>query len=315
MRWPSWLGVGERRWKKSADEEVQPAKTAWDWLQLLIVPGMLVVIALYFNASQASRDRTREDRRIREDRALAASARQDDTLDSYMSAMRELILDRHLFRETSDSARDVARTATLSTLRRLDGQRKGEVVKFLIEAELISMEGRAPFDIAGADLRSADLRDLEALGPSFNLADTDLRGARFDRSYLDLTSFEGADLRGASFKDARVSGVTFDFANLTRAVFDGAGISTGLSDPERTTSFEWTCITNSSFVGTVFIRAREQPTAADFYEARGDDVNFTKARGLDHVAAAAAHLTNMQLTGAKGRLQDWRPHKKDCSAR
>ena len=42
MRWRDWLGVGERRWKKAPDEEVQPAKTLWDWLQLLIVPAILI---------------------------------------------------------------------------------------------------------------------------------------------------------------------------------------------------------------------------------------------------------------------------------
>jgi hypothetical protein len=55
MRWPDWSGFPERRWKKSPDEEVQPAKTVWDWLQLLIVPAVLAVIAVAYNAAQASR--------------------------------------------------------------------------------------------------------------------------------------------------------------------------------------------------------------------------------------------------------------------
>jgi hypothetical protein len=57
MRRPDW-GLKEKRWEKAPNEEVRPAKTAWDVLQLLIVPVMLVLIALYFNASQASRDRS-----------------------------------------------------------------------------------------------------------------------------------------------------------------------------------------------------------------------------------------------------------------
>src|SRR5262245_34410385 len=92
MRWQAWTGIGERPWK----EGVQPANPAWDVLQLLIVPGILVVIALAFNASQASRDRSREDRRIREDRALANAAREDATLDAYLAKMSNLILDRGL---------------------------------------------------------------------------------------------------------------------------------------------------------------------------------------------------------------------------
>jgi hypothetical protein len=91
MRWPAWLGVGERRWKKSPDEEVQPGKTLWDFLQLLIVPAMLAVIALLFNASQASRERHSEDRRVRVDRALAIETRRDANLDAYLAEMRDLI--------------------------------------------------------------------------------------------------------------------------------------------------------------------------------------------------------------------------------
>jgi len=56
MAWPDWLGVAERRWKKSADEGVQPSsKTAWDWLQLLIVPAMLAGIAILFIMLQIAR--------------------------------------------------------------------------------------------------------------------------------------------------------------------------------------------------------------------------------------------------------------------
>jgi hypothetical protein len=104
MRWPAWLGVGERRWKKSPGEEVQPPKTLWDFLQLLIVPAILVVIALAFNASQASREQKREDRRVREDRALATETRRDANLDAYLTEMRDLILNRHLLTSRKGSA-------------------------------------------------------------------------------------------------------------------------------------------------------------------------------------------------------------------
>ena len=105
MRWPAWLGVGERRWKRSPDEEVQPSKTAWDVLQLLIVPLMLVLIAFYFNASQASRDRSREDRRS-----------EDATLDAYLAKMSDLMLDRDLLTSRPESpVREVARAETLNS--------------------------------------------------------------------------------------------------------------------------------------------------------------------------------------------------------
>ena len=74
MTW-DWLGLRERRYRRDADEEIQPAKTAWDVLQLLVVPAMLAAIAIAFNASQASRDQKREDARIAEDRLRAEDVR------------------------------------------------------------------------------------------------------------------------------------------------------------------------------------------------------------------------------------------------
>jgi hypothetical protein len=39
MGWRDWTGVAQRRWKTAPNEQVQPSKTPWDLLQLLIVPG------------------------------------------------------------------------------------------------------------------------------------------------------------------------------------------------------------------------------------------------------------------------------------
>ena len=44
IRWREWLGIGGRRWKKAPDEEVRAAKALCDWLQLLIVPAILVAV-------------------------------------------------------------------------------------------------------------------------------------------------------------------------------------------------------------------------------------------------------------------------------
>ena len=59
MRWRQWLGVGERRWKKAPDEEVQPAKTLWDWLQLLIVPAILIGVTFAWSATQTKSNKKR----------------------------------------------------------------------------------------------------------------------------------------------------------------------------------------------------------------------------------------------------------------
>ena len=130
--------------KKAPDEEVQPAKTLWDWLQLLIVPAILIGVTFAWSASQARSDNKREDQRIAADRAAAEVARQDATLQTYLDQMSGLMLDKNLLTsKEGDAVRAVARTVTLTTLRRLDGSRKGEVVRFLAEARLSRHVGRA----------------------------------------------------------------------------------------------------------------------------------------------------------------------------
>ena len=72
MGWRDWTGVGERRWKTAPNEHVQPGKTLWDWLQLLIVPAILIGVTFAWSATQTRSDNKREDRRIAADNERAA---------------------------------------------------------------------------------------------------------------------------------------------------------------------------------------------------------------------------------------------------
>src|SRR4051794_21742190 len=103
VRWREWLSVGERRWTKAPDEEVQPAKTLWDWLQLLIVPAILVALTFAWSAMQTRSDNKREDRRVAADRAAAEEARQDATLEAYLDQMSGLMLHERLLSSRHDS--------------------------------------------------------------------------------------------------------------------------------------------------------------------------------------------------------------------
>ena len=79
MRLPDWLGFR--------------GKTLWDWLQLLIVPAILIAVTFAWSATQTRSDNKREDRRIAADRAAAEEARQDATLQTYLDQMSGLMLD------------------------------------------------------------------------------------------------------------------------------------------------------------------------------------------------------------------------------
>src|SRR5215212_1978769 len=107
MGWRDWTGVGERRWKTAPDEQVQPSKTVWDVLQLLIVPVILVGVSLLWSASQSKSDSNREegrieadnkreDRRIAADRAAAENVLEDTTINDYFRQMSDLMLNKQL---------------------------------------------------------------------------------------------------------------------------------------------------------------------------------------------------------------------------
>ena len=228
MRWREWLGVGERRWKKAPDEEVQPGKTLWDWLQLLIVPAILIGVSFAWSASQSRSDNKREDRRS-----------QDATLQAYLDQMSSLMLkEKLLTSKKSDPVRAVARTVTLTTLRRLDGSRKGEVVRFLEEAGLIQNSGRR-VRLAGADLRGADLQDAILAGADLShadLTDANLTGANLQ--HVDLEGAKRAEPSYDDLGDADLSYANLTRADLTRAVLDGAALGeANLTDANLTDAF------------------------------------------------------------------------------
>ena len=163
--------------------------TVRDWLQLLIVPLVLVVIGFLFTMQQDARQRQIEDQRAESERKIEEQRAQDAALQAYLDQMSQLMLEGDLRSSQEDSeVRTLARARTRTVLARLDGRRKGSVVQFLYEASLIDKESPVVslFDVR---LRGADLSQLE-------LSDANLSGA-------DLRS---ANLSGADLSDA--SGVT-----------------------------------------------------------------------------------------------------------
>jgi pentapeptide repeat protein len=257
--WRDWTGLGPRSWEVPKGTGVQPSKSLWDLLQLLIVPAILIGITLAWNASQNSRESRRADQ-----------DRQDTTLNDYIQQMRDLILAWHLpASKPSDPLRPVARTITLTALHRLDGERKGEVVRFLHETKLIVPPGEsndAKVDLIsadmtsavlehvdlshdslyGANLRHAELRHAVLSGTDLttahlehaDLREADLSYARLDAylSHADLrhADLEYADLAGADLAGADLRNADLRNADLAGATLDGAKLEGALGLPKRT---------------------------------------------------------------------------------
>jgi uncharacterized protein YjbI with pentapeptide repeats len=224
-RWPDWTGVGEKHWPVEPGQEIRRPKTLWDWLQLLIVPAILLVVVALWNASQASRDKSREDQ-----------SRQDATLTAYLNHMSELMLSGKLLEaEVGSPVRAVARSVTLAMLRRLDGDRKAAVIRFLYEGHLLQIPHEHDVYLNGADLQGAKLEgaqlrraflgDAIFMGPDIglvNLGGANLSGANLGGANLTDAILGGAQLRRAFLGDAILSGANLGVADLSGAKLEGA---------------------------------------------------------------------------------------------
>jgi hypothetical protein len=146
----------------------QDPNTLWDWLSLLGVP--LVLTMLGYKIQQLEREQTHE------------HAKETALLD-YLDQVSKLVLEKeliskakavHSVRKKSQeydqisldekgllitAAKDIIRARTLSILRLLvdDGRRKGAVMRFLVEANVIS---QLKLDLSNADLAGADLKGI-----------------------------------------------------------------------------------------------------------------------------------------------------------
>jgi len=146
-----------------------------------------------------------EDRRAEADRKLAEQRAQDEALQAYLDQMSTLMLENDLRNSEEDSeVRTLARARTLTVLRRLDPRRKGEIMQFLLEADLIHGVGeRAPvIKLSRANLLETNLRG-EDLGGAI-LSDTNLSEAHLNRSNLSRADLSRANLVDANLSNANL---------------------------------------------------------------------------------------------------------------
>src|SRR5262245_5771672 len=106
--------------------------------------------------------------------------------------MTDLLLNHHLYepkRSNAASARSIAQARTSTVLRDLNDMRRGTVVRFLQEAELIKADDPI-VRLEGAHLQDAVLNGVDLTGAN-------LEGALLIRAQLHHANLIGARLAGA----------------------------------------------------------------------------------------------------------------------
>ncbi len=200
----------------------------WDWLQLLLLPVLLVGIALALGVQQYQQTQATAQQVHQQQAAMlhsAAEQQQDSLLRAYINNISDMIVHSKLLHSTPiDDVRVAAQADTLSTLQQLDPQHKGLLLSYLFQTKLINNDFQVinlrDANLRGADLHGLDLRDTYLYG-------ADLRGANISGSNLSYATLvfvnlgganlTAADLHGTDMRGANVSGSTLKGANLQDA--------------------------------------------------------------------------------------------------
>jgi uncharacterized protein YjbI with pentapeptide repeats len=239
--------------KQTITYELQPGKTLWDWLQLLLVPVVLAIVAFSFNAGQASTNQQLEEQ-----------SKQEQVVNDYLDQMSTILLQYHLHdSQPGDPIRALAQASTLTALDRLDSEHKSIIVLFLYRADILKyhyykhnetecgdpkvlkkqfhdenpiitlsqghIEGVTINDLG---LSCIDLHNMYLEGSNFSASDLDRAdlGLSFAMNAdFSHTSMIAANLYFLDLADANLQGAILRYANmkgicLSHARLDGADL-------------------------------------------------------------------------------------------
>jgi uncharacterized protein YjbI with pentapeptide repeats len=279
-------------------------------LLLLVVPLALVVIGFVFSMHQDPRQQAIEDQRnqqaqeLEEQRAesvrqLEEQRTQDAVLQSYLSQMSHLMLERDLRASDEGSeVRTLARARTLTVLGKLDPSRKTLVTGYLLGTNLARRVGkREPvLGLSGAKLGDTDLRGIDLSGANLadaNLSDTALSNATLSDADLGGAELVDADLGGADLSEADLSGADLTYANLEDATLSDADLSgatllgTGLSAADLGDADLSGAILEDANLADANLR-KATLNDAYFYDANLRNANLSGALGLSKWSQAEA---------------------------
>jgi uncharacterized protein YjbI with pentapeptide repeats len=209
-------------------------KTLWDWLQLLIIPLALAIIALVFQLANTRTERQIAQERYEQDQQIALDKQREDLLQAYLDRISELLLKDSLRTSTSKEVRNVARVRTITVLTQLDSRRIGYVFDFLREAGLMSTTSNdnvvslSDAILAGVDWSRVLLRNV-------NLSGVYLNRANLSNALIHFSNFSNARLSRANLRRTNLSGANLSETDLTGADLTGADLNGAKVTPEQLT--------------------------------------------------------------------------------
>lgn len=226
-------------------------KTLWDVMALLIVPMVLAAGGFLLNSIADERQKAIEQAETERQKARDEDRGRETALQSYFEKMTALRVSEGLDQSgAKPEVLSIARVKTLTLIRDLDSRRKGLLLQFLHESDLITRGGPSPALTPDEEQRCSDplpsardqaksvvsLRDADLRGVALTnailhevvLGGADLREADLRTGDLRHASLVGTDLRGANLGAADMDSANLDGAFLIKASLVGASLKSAL---------------------------------------------------------------------------------------
>ena len=183
----------------------------YDWgilIGTVLTPIFVAGLGFWLNIQQDARDEVKKNHEI---------------MTSYLDSMTNLILEKNLGKPSEkEGARTVARAITLNTARRLNGESRGQLLKFLYEAKLVGeckAPGYATKNIDRKKYCKDKIVDMQAARlDGAILGDTPmppLKGVVLDKANLNGANLPNIILPYASLAPVRLAGANLTGADLT----------------------------------------------------------------------------------------------------
>jgi uncharacterized protein YjbI with pentapeptide repeats len=262
-RFPEWTGFND--------------KTLWDVLQFLCTAAVPIVLTVWsIQQNQTARQQEEQNQKQNEDN------QRSKILSDYLDSMTKYLLEDSVKEPTSGKANMIARARTLNTLRQLDADRKGQLLKFLYEANLVvPCQPNAANCNVKLGLKGARLDEVKFDKPipmqrielsEASLPAAELPGIDLTRAQLQKANLEKANLKDATLTKAQLDSAVLRGAKVTDAFLEGATMPNALM---TNADLRGSRFTNSSLKGADLANANLDN--ADLTGADLRDVNFTGA--------------------------------------
>lgn len=283
---PAWTGLNE--------------KTLWDILQFLCTAAVPIVLTAWSMQQAQIADTQEQQSQIRNEDNQRAKIMSD-----YLDAMTKYLLEDSAKAPISNKATMIARARILNTLRQLDPDRKGQLLKFLYEANLVTRCKGDPNTGGMSDCKVSKLglNGARLDGVTFDIP-IPMPGIELSEASLPNAKIPGIDLTGAQLQKANLGGADLEGATLTKAQLN----SVILKDAKVKDAFLSQAVltdalmSNTDLSGSNLVRSSLE--GADLSNAKLDNSDLTNAK-LQNAIFKNAHLANSNLTKADLRDADF----------